>query len=701
MNPHSDPSVRPCFGGSRSCRGAARGALAALLLLTVGARSHAAALLFDFGGPESPSGVGGGGTTEFWNNLTASLAASEGAEVPNLLTVTGEETAVVLQIVSRFNGANESGTTSSGPYPVTGTRDSLFGNTELFSGLENVTPIFKLYGLTPGSVHSFAFYASRLGASDSRQTRYTVTGETSAFVDLEVSNNVTNVARLANIAADASGEIAIALEPGPDNNNANHFTYLGVLEVTSAAGQRFLVDFGAASSLTESQEPGPGMAWNNVPTAIGADSAGRLTALVTTNGTATAMGLQMIARFNGANLNGSTAATVFPTTATQDSLFGNTAAFGGLSDVFPSFKLTGLDPAFTYRFTFYGSRTGVSDQRETRYTVRGATEAFADLDASNNTNNVAVVAGVAPDAQGEITLALAPGPNNNNGNRFTYLGAMQVDLLPVVPPSLLFDFGAVGTPTLQGSGDVDLAWNNVPNTLASNPAGVLENLVRADGVATTAALRMVSRFNGANENGTTGTAPFPTPATRDSLFGNTELFSGLENVTPIFQLTGLDPTTDYALEFYGSRMGVSDNRETRYTVQGTVEQSVDLNISNNESSIAALPVVRPNAAGEITISLAPGPNNDNANHFVYLGVLRVSWKAAPVTLAPVLDQPALAGGTFRFRLAGSNGGKYRVLASTDLKAWTEVRTVTLSGTSTLLEVPATEPWRFFDAAVAP
>lgn len=664
-------------------------------------RSAADGFLFDFGSPDSPSGGGVVGKVEHWNNVTASVGAAEGAEVLPLVDTDGQETALVLQILSRFNGSNESGATSAGPYPATATRDSLFGNTEAFGSLENLTPSFKLYGFDPGATCALTFYGSRLGASDNRETRFTVTGAASAFVDLNAANNVTNTVRLAGVVADASGEVRVDLAAGPNNNNANHFTYLGVLQVDLAGGRRLLFDFGASGTPTEAQESGPGLAWNNVPTAVGTDPAGRVTGLVSTNGTATAMTLQMVSRFNGANLNGATNATVFPTTATQDSLFGNTAAFNGLSDVKPVFKLTGLDPGMAYSFTFYGSRMGAADNRETRYTVQGATEAFADLNTSGNVDGVARVERIAPGPGGEIRIALTPGPNNNNGNRFTYLGAMRVESAPVLPPTLLIDFGATGSPTLAGSAGVDLVWNNLPNTVAADPAGALTNLVRADGVTTGIGLQMVSRFNGANENGTTGPAPFPTPAVRDSLFGNTELFSGLENVTPGFKLTGLNPATAYTLDFYASRMGAGDNRETRYTVKGAAEAFADLNASNNETGLATLTGVRPDPSGELSIALTPGPNNDNGNHFVYLGVLRVAWvgstPAGPATLAA----SAAPGGKVRVRITGTAGGVYRVQGSSDLTAWNDVQSVTLADGTATVELEAAGSARFFRAATAP
>ncbi|MBK7998175.1 MAG: hypothetical protein IPK15_05445 [Verrucomicrobia bacterium] len=52
---------------------------------------------------------------------------------------------------------------------------------------------------------------------------------------------------------------------------------------------------------------------------MGSTSDGVLPNLVTTDNTATAVSLAMIERFNGANENGTTAATLFPVDATRDS----------------------------------------------------------------------------------------------------------------------------------------------------------------------------------------------------------------------------------------------------------------------------------------------------------------------------------------------------------------------------------------------
>lgn len=196
---------------------------------------------------------------------------------------------------------------------------------------------------------------------------------------------------------------------------------------------------------------------------------------------------------------------------------------------------------------------------------------------------------------------------------------------------ILIDFGAVGTPTDNGASpnDPDFFWNNVPPAIGTSSTGTLANLVTSTNAPTTISLAMVSRFNGSNSDGATDSTAYPTNATRDSLFGNTEEFNGLSNILPSFTLTGLDPEVDYDFTFYASRGVVSDNRETTYTVAGATTDSASLNASTNVNSVATVSAMRPTAGGEVTISLAPGTNNNNANHFTYLGVLQIDTVETP------------------------------------------------------------------------
>ncbi len=497
--------------------------------------------------------------------------------------------------------------------------------------------------------------------------------------------------------------------------------------------QSFLFDFGAnATPTTFGAAPGdPENYWNNVLEIIGASPLGQLSNIVTTANLPTDIGLEILSRFNGANVNGTTAATDFPAAATQDSLFGNTETFNELSDIFPSFKLTNLNTNRIYSFTFYASRMGVSDNRETGYTVSGQNSGVAVLNAANNLNATASVAAITPTADGDITISLAPTANNNNANHFTYLGVLRMDAVPeqtpltftkeptdqtvseylpafftaavqgtppyfiqwfsndvaipdanqltltipsvtldldgsqysvtvsnlafsitssnavlhVVPSpqnpaqqTLLFDFGG-NTTTSYGStpNDPFNFWNNVTTAVGSSDTGRLTNIVTTLNGPTTVGLVMVRRFNGANENGTTSSLFLPANATSDSLYGNTETFSGLANIFPSFKLVGLQPDRLYDLTFYASRLGVGDNRETGYTVEGDTLRFATLNAANNVTNTVKLTGVVPTPGGDLTISLAPTPNNNNANHFTYLGVLRVdAFLRPPEFLAPVI-----------------------------------------------------------------
>jgi hypothetical protein len=167
-------------------------------------------------------------------------------------------------------------------------------------------------------------------------------------------------------------------------------------------------------------------------------------------GAGTGIGLA-IGGFNelGSNLNGTQAPTgdaaIFDIQATRDNLFGHSDNFNiGSPRPLGEIELTGLDPAQPYYFSFFGSRTGVTDNRETKYTVTGANSNFGLLNASNNTSNVATVSGILPTAGGSILISVEHGPNNTNGSKFFYLGAMSMSTVPEPAAGLLLVFGFAG-----------------------------------------------------------------------------------------------------------------------------------------------------------------------------------------------------------------------------------------------------------------
>ena len=464
-------------------------------------------------------------------------------------------------------------------------------------------------------------------------------------------------------------------------------------------GDAFLIDFG---SPTKPSGGGSGVRmqyWNNVTTAVGTVPGSRISDLVDSEGNVTAFSIEILSRFNNANESGATSGVPYPATATLDSLFGNTESSGGLDNVTPALKLSGIDPGTMCTLTFYASRMGGSDNRETRYTVTGEGTASADLDASNNVTNTATVGRIAADENGQIRVEMAPGPNNNNANHFIYLGVLQLDLED--GSRLLIDFGGGESTTATQEAGAPTSWNNLTTAIGTDNVGRLSNLLTTNGAVTTASLQMLARFNSANENGANDGAPFPPSASGDSLFGNIELFRGLAQVIPKFQLTGLDPSASYTLEFYASRMGSNDNREARYTVEGAEVSFTDLNAANNQANIATLVAIRPNAAGVLAITMSPGPNNNNSSHFTYLGVLRISWPAPPSAQPAILDQIVGTPDAVRLRLQGTPGGTYRLQDSGTLTNWSDLKTVTLLGPSLDLEFPRQDFLRFLRAISVP
>jgi hypothetical protein len=213
---------------------------------------------------------------------------------------------------------------------------------------------------------------------------------------------------------------------------------VGIATTFSVRANMLFFDFGDSTLMTSGN-------WNNLvhtnatltpgpPIANAIDSLGNFTGIsLSANG------------FNtGDNTAGTTtpggAAAIFASTATQDSLFGHTVVFNGQGPLpLATLSLGGLDGSGNtlYSFTFFASRTGVSDDRETQYQVVGSTSGYSLLDAANNTSNVAIVSGIVPNPDGSLLVNISPGPNNNNSSGFFYLGAMEITISEVPEPSSL------------------------------------------------------------------------------------------------------------------------------------------------------------------------------------------------------------------------------------------------------------------------
>lgn len=181
--------------------------------------------------------------------------------------------------------------------------------------------------------------------------------------------------------------------------------------------------------------------------------------------------------------------------------------------------------------------------------------------------------------------------------------------------SLRIDFGSDGLPTGGG-------WNNVTSTNAPDPHA----LQWIDGSSSGIQLDFVAGKapSAANSSGVL-TPPGGSPlaslgwsvdALRDSLYG-----SGSQEFE--FVLTGLEPGATYDFTIVASRLGVSDQRTTRYTVQGAVSATTVLNAAGNATEFVRIVGIAPDGAGEIRMSWRAAPSNDNASSFFYLNALGI------------------------------------------------------------------------------
>jgi len=168
--------------------------------------------------------------------------------------------------------------------------------------------------------------------------------------------------------------------------------------------------------------------WNNV-TSTSNNQQGITVDLINDDGNSTGVKLSVDDPFDTVNTDGTTnAANSVPLSATSDSFFGETVVFNENTQPTGGFVLSGLKTNKYYSFVVFASRMKVAsgESRQTLYTVTGSATKSANLEAANNTENTASVLNIQPKSNGQITFRAQPGTNNNNDNKFYYLGAIQL-----------------------------------------------------------------------------------------------------------------------------------------------------------------------------------------------------------------------------------------------------------------------------------
>ncbi len=428
-----------------------------------------------------------------------------------------------------------------------------------------------------------------------------------------------------------------------------------------------LIDLGSADSPTLAGSSSTNAVWNNLTASPGASAGGSLSTLVSVDGRRTPLGLVLLSRFNGANQNGTTAAGApFPTSATRDSLFGNTESFGGLANLLPAFRLTGLDPARPVDLTFYASRTGVGDRRETRYTVTGASVTEAFLDAANNVTNVARAEDILPRADGSLDIALSPGPRNNNANHFTYLGVLRLAEGGASGRVVLIDFGAAEFPSSAAPPEALAHWNNLTPPDAVTAGSQLSSLLEVSGEPTPVTLTVARPFDRAVPSGIASAAGLPLSAIQDALAA---VLPPGTNAGPEFLVSGLDPSHVIAVGVLASRTDASPLDVSRIFAAGSTSASVAFDPALAPAREHWIPAVRVSEFGTLRIGLRRGTRSSISPATLGLGTLRLEWRVADPPPPPRLTLITHREGTLHLRLDTAYGRRCQLESSVDLVTW--------------------------------
>lgn len=183
------------------------------------------------------------------------------------------------------------------------------------------------------------------------------------------------------------------------------------------------------------------LTWNELQDFL---TTGTIADLIDEQGANTGVSIAVTKRFKAISWTGAGAVSFTGWTMPHysvhyDSFYGTT-----VDEETSELTISGLDANQSLDFSFFGSvfatsadqgeQTPVEQNRETSYTVTGATEVSVSLTASNNTSDIAQIMNIKADNDGQIVVTVAKGANNNTTSGSYYLNAMRI--APTVATSI-------------------------------------------------------------------------------------------------------------------------------------------------------------------------------------------------------------------------------------------------------------------------
>ncbi len=222
-----------------------------------------------------------------------------------------------------------------------------------------------------------------------------------------------------------------------------------------------------------------------------------------------------------------------------------------------------------------------------------------------------------------------------------YLHKIFICLIIVISCSTQGAFAQMDTINID-FGDVNISssspWNNLTTSYSLSQ---IDDCLNSKGNYTGITVALTDAFGGMNKDGRVAndSLNIVDSAASDSFYGQSSNPSGA------ITFSNLDPSKSYNFAFYGSREA-TDNRETKYVVQGSNSGTDYLDAASNSEYMAHVNNIIPDSEGTITVTVSAGSNNTNSAGYFYLGAL-------------VLTYDGTEGvGEKELELETGNGGEY-------------------------------------------
>ncbi|CAL1518078.1 fibronectin type III domain-containing protein [Chitinophaga sp. MM2321] len=276
--------------------------------------------------------------------------------------------------------------------------------------------------------------------------------------------------------------------------------------------------------------------------------------------------------------------------------------------------------------------------------------AFATFTATGNNAQIQLNPGYSDGGLYPVTVTINDGKGGVDVKSFT------ISVTATNPGKVVFINFNDGTNAATGY------WNNVNKPPVQND--VYANLKDSTNTATSISMKVITPWqnqnNGTNNSGATtnnNTGIYPDKVIISAWWSG----AGAKQTLQLSGLT-LGPNFTYNITFFGSRGGVSDNRTTLYSINGT---SVSLNAANNTTNTVTIKNIVPDSTGAVLLDII----NGTGSSFAYLNAMIIEAAyddhAAPAAPKNIAAQLITGAVKVNWSDAAYNETGYEVHRATD------------------------------------